>query len=135
MFISTENYFFSCCVLLLVFENFILSILLCFLSLINMIVLNSFKRIYCINSFKMSQFSTPDSLHIYPILIDKPNAKSQSVFPVHWWTENSKKLSFLAGGLLLTSPQCFFSLTRPPATQAMKHENDVSNMVASISKL
>ena len=57
----------------------------------------------------MSQFAAPDNLHIYPILIDKPNAKNQSVFPVHRWTENSKKLSFQAGGLLLTSPQSFLS--------------------------
>ena len=47
----------------------------------------------------MSQFAAPDSLHIYLILIDKPNAKNQSVFPVHWWTENLKKLSFWAGSL------------------------------------
>ena len=58
----------------------------------------------------MSQFAAPDSLHIYPILIDKPNAKSQSVFPVHWWTEKSKKLSFWAGGLSNLSP--IFSLTQ-----------------------
>ena len=58
----------------------------------------------------MSQFAAPDNLHIYPILIDKPNAKSQSVFPVHWWTEKSKKLSFRAGGLSNFSP--VFSLTK-----------------------
>ena len=52
----------------------------------------------------MSQFAAPDSLHIYPILIDKPNAKNQSVFSVHWWTENSKKFSFWAGGLSNLSP-------------------------------
>ena len=57
----------------------------------------------------MSQFAALDSLHIYTILIDKSNAKSQSVSPIHWWMENSKKLSFLAGGLLLTSPQSFLS--------------------------
>ena len=52
----------------------------------------------------MSQFAAPDNLYVYPILIDKPNAKSQSVFPVHWWTEKSKKLSFRAGGLSNLSP-------------------------------
>ena len=40
---------------------------------------------------KMSQFAAPDNLHIYPILVDKPNAKNQSVFPVHWWTEKFEK--------------------------------------------
>ena len=59
----------------------------------------------------MSQFAAPDNLHIYPILIDKTNAKSQSVFPVHWWTEKSKKRSFKPLPSL-------FSLTRPSATQA-----------------
>ena len=58
----------------------------------------------------MSQFAAPDSLHIYPILIDKPNAKNQSVFPVHWWRKKSKKLSFRAGGLSNLSP--VFSLTQ-----------------------
>ena len=58
----------------------------------------------------MSQFAAPDNLHICPILIDKPNAKCQSVFPVHWWTEKSKKLSFRAGGLSNFSP--LFSLTQ-----------------------
>ena len=59
---------------------------------------------------KMSQFAAPDILHIYPILIDKPNATSQSVFPVHWWTEKSKILSFRAGDLSNLTP--VFSLTQ-----------------------
>ena len=58
----------------------------------------------------MSQFAAPDNLHIYPILIAKPNAKNQLVLPVHWWTENSKKLSFRAGGLSNLSP--VFSLSQ-----------------------
>jgi len=39
---------------------------------------------------------------------------NQSVIPVHWWTDNSKTLSYQAGSLSLF----FLTSRRPPATQA-----------------
>ena len=42
-----------------------------------MIVLNSFTEYIVYKLFKnVTIFAASDSLHIYPILIDKPNAKS-----------------------------------------------------------
>ena len=54
----------------------------------------------------MSQFAAPDNLHIYPILIDKPNAKNQSVFP----STDGRRIQKSLGGLSNLFP--VFSLSQ-----------------------
>ena len=93
---STANYFFSCCVL--VYED---------LSLNSVQIYSKYVTVCCTKQHAY----LPDSV------IDKPNAKSQSVFPVRWRTENSKKLSFLAGGLFEPLPS-LFPLTSKTASYA-----------------
>ena len=124
---STDNYVFSCCVLLLVFENFVLLILLCFLCLLNMIVLNSFTEHIL---YKFIQ-KCLNNLYIYLTLIDKPNAKNQSVFPVRSSGGRRIRKSLVFGQvpglfkLLPTLP----SLTRPPATQANEDHSTLTNLI------
>ena len=82
--------------------------LLCVLSLLNMIVLYSLTE--CRNSFKNVTICCTRQLAYLPdSVIDKPNAKSQSVFHVHWWT---KKLTFLAGGHFFKNLFPVFSLSQ-----------------------
>ena len=106
----TNNYFFSCCVLLLVFENFVSSILLCFLSLLNMIVLNSFTEHILYKFIQKCHNLLHQTTCIFTrFWLTSQMQRTNQFFPSTGGRRNSKKLSFRTGGLSNLSP--VFSLS------------------------
>ena len=105
---STDNYsVFSCCVLLLVFENFVLSILLCFLSLLNMI-----QSIHCIY-YKFIQ-KCHSLLHQTACIFTRfwltiQMQRANQFFSSTGGRRIRKSLVFGQAVLILTSPQSFLS--------------------------